>query len=87
MRHGARDRRKTPGRDGRVTIEKAGLLPLVTHYEEGYKAFQVYPLYDYTSDLAARHRNKTRRDMTLSYLRSLAGKAAGALLLDADPFK
>ncbi|MDR2495230.1 MAG: CapA family protein [Spirochaetaceae bacterium] len=70
-----------------TAVEQAGLIPLVTHYEEGYEAFRVYPLYDYTETLAAAHRNKTRSNLSLSYLRSLADKAAGALLLDANPFK
>jgi poly-gamma-glutamate synthesis protein (capsule biosynthesis protein) len=78
---------KAPDGGGAVVIEQAGILPLVTHYEEGYTAFRVYPLYDYTPELAARHRNKARSDLSLSSLRALAGKAAGALLMDADPFK
>ncbi|MDR2343881.1 MAG: CapA family protein [Spirochaetaceae bacterium] len=39
----------------RVTIEEAALLPLVTHYETGYKGFRVYPLGGYTEEIAARH--------------------------------
>jgi poly-gamma-glutamate synthesis protein (capsule biosynthesis protein) len=38
-----------------VTVEEAELLPLVTHYEAGYVNFGVYPLGEYTEDIASRH--------------------------------
>jgi poly-gamma-glutamate synthesis protein (capsule biosynthesis protein) len=38
-----------------VSIIQSSLEPLVTHYERGYTGFRVYPLSDYTADLATRH--------------------------------
>jgi poly-gamma-glutamate synthesis protein (capsule biosynthesis protein) len=38
-----------------VTVEEAELVPLVTHYEAAYTNFSVYPLDEYTEDIAARH--------------------------------
>jgi poly-gamma-glutamate synthesis protein (capsule biosynthesis protein) len=39
----------------RTTIENAGLLPLITHYEKNNKNFKVYFLYNYTDGLAMLH--------------------------------
>jgi poly-gamma-glutamate synthesis protein (capsule biosynthesis protein) len=47
--------KKTASEPHTVTVEEAELLPLVTHYEAGYKNFGVYPLDEYTDDIASRH--------------------------------
>jgi poly-gamma-glutamate synthesis protein (capsule biosynthesis protein) len=41
--------------DGKVRIDKADLLPLVTHYNRGFTGYTVYRLDEYTDALAARH--------------------------------
>jgi poly-gamma-glutamate synthesis protein (capsule biosynthesis protein) len=62
----------------RVGIEDAELLPIVTHYEAGYKNFGVYPLSDYTDDLAERHLLRQRNKYTDSnYFHELIKKIFG----------
>lgn len=59
----------------RVTVEEAELLPLVTHYEAGYRNFRVYPLGAYTEDIAARHLLFQRKKYTdTSYFHTLFRK-------------
>jgi poly-gamma-glutamate synthesis protein (capsule biosynthesis protein) len=63
----------------RVSIEYAELLPLVTHYEAGYKNFSVYPLSDYTDDAAERHLLLQRNNYTdSSYFHELVRKVFGS---------
>jgi poly-gamma-glutamate synthesis protein (capsule biosynthesis protein) len=57
---------------GAVRLTKAALEPLVTHYERDYTGFRVYPLNEYTEELAARHGSGV---MDLDALRG-AGKSA-----------
>jgi len=78
-------------KDGRVSIERAGIIPVVTHYEAGFVNFRVYPIYDYTEELASRHRNRTRADLgraniSLQYFYNLARRVLGDAMIDYDPF-
>jgi poly-gamma-glutamate synthesis protein (capsule biosynthesis protein) len=58
-----------------VSVEYAELLPLVTHYESGHKNFSVYPLSDYTEELAERHLLRLRNKYTgLGYFHELVEK-------------
>ena len=60
----------------RVTIEEAELLPLVTHYEAGYRNFRVFPLGAYTEDIAALHLLRQRKMYTdTSYFHTLSKKS------------
>ena len=77
--------------DGKVTMRDAGILPLVTHYELGFVNFRVFPLFDYTEELAAVHRNRVRADLGranigVGYFRDLAQRVLGDSKLDRDPF-
>ena len=38
-----------------LTIAQADLVPLVTHYNHEKEAYAVYPLEEYTEELAAEH--------------------------------
>lgn len=38
-----------------VSIDKYAFIPIVTHYDTTYTQFAVYPLYDYTDELARTH--------------------------------
>ncbi len=40
---------------GEVTLENAGAIPLVNHYDYSYGNIRVYPFADYTEELAASH--------------------------------
>jgi len=64
-------------RDGEVSLENAGVIPLVTHYESGYKNYSIYPLKDYTPELAGRHLvGKTER-LSIDYFDSLSRQVLG----------
>jgi poly-gamma-glutamate synthesis protein (capsule biosynthesis protein) len=63
---------------GRVKIDRAGIIPLVNHYERGFDRFRVYPLFSYTGDLAEKHFLRLRDgDFSLSRLQVLAEQALG----------
>ncbi|MDR1363991.1 MAG: CapA family protein [Spirochaetaceae bacterium] len=55
-----------------VSVDEAELLPLVTHYEAGYRGFSVYLLSDYTEGLSERHLLRQRNKYSgLSYFHDL----------------
>jgi len=77
--------------DGRASIERAGIIPVVTHYELGFVNFRVYPLHEYTEELAARHRNRVRADLGRAiisplYFYDMARRVLGDALIGYDPF-
>ncbi len=41
--------------EGKTYIDTASILPIVTHYNFSSRGFSVYPLKDYTDELAAKH--------------------------------
>ena len=41
--------------DGRVSIDKGSFMPVVTHYNTSYRGFKIYPLSEYTNELAMGH--------------------------------
>lgn len=41
--------------DGNVFIKEASVMPTVTHYNVNSRGFRVYPLKDYTDELASTH--------------------------------
>jgi len=74
-----------------ISIERAGIIPVVTHYELGFINFRVYPLFEYTEELAARHRNRARVDLgrqniSVDYFYELARRVLGDALIDYNPF-
>ncbi|MFA5561470.1 MAG: CapA family protein [Eubacteriales bacterium] len=55
------------GRDGRVRIETAGVIPLVTQLAGGYGGITVYPFSEYTETLAYSNHLLRARDPRFSY--------------------
>ena len=54
----------------------AGVIPTVTHYQKGY--YRIYPLSDYTDELAAKHGiHKYETPFDLAYLNDLSQKILG----------
>ncbi|MBR6573726.1 MAG: CapA family protein [Clostridia bacterium] len=54
----------------------AGVIPTVTHYQKGY--YRIYPLSDYTDELAAKHGiHKYETPFDLTYLNELSQKILG----------
>ena len=82
---------KIPGscgeKPGSVVVAGAGAIPLVTHYEKNYTGFKIFPLYNYTAELAGRHyKNQGKKELTLDYLTGLAGKVLGDREIMQNPF-
>jgi poly-gamma-glutamate synthesis protein (capsule biosynthesis protein) len=71
-----------------ISIEEIGIIPVITHYDAGLSSFGVYPLHEYSEDLAARHWNRRRGDgnVTYSYFIKLAGEMFGPALIMENPF-
>jgi poly-gamma-glutamate synthesis protein (capsule biosynthesis protein) len=64
---------------GNISIAEAGIIPVVTHFERDYRNFAVYPLYDYTGELAEKHHRKsTESDLSFSYFNAILQKIAKA---------
>lgn len=40
---------------GEITISNPNAVPLINHYDSGYRNIRVYPFYEYTRELAATH--------------------------------
>jgi poly-gamma-glutamate synthesis protein (capsule biosynthesis protein) len=65
----------------------AGAIPLVTHFENNFIGFKIYPLYTYTVELAARHRiNRERNELTMKYLSDLSARIFGGKEILRNPF-
>jgi poly-gamma-glutamate synthesis protein (capsule biosynthesis protein) len=71
-----------------ISIEKIGLIPVITHFDASLSGFSVYPLHEYSEDLAARHWNRRRGDnnVTHNYYIKLAGEIFGPDLIMENPF-
>ncbi|MBO4374932.1 MAG: CapA family protein [Lachnospiraceae bacterium] len=42
--------------NGKITVEKADIIPLVTHTDENYSFFTTYPLSEYNDELASKNK-------------------------------
>jgi poly-gamma-glutamate synthesis protein (capsule biosynthesis protein) len=64
---------------GNISIKEAGIIPVVTHFEQDYRNFTVYPLYEYTEILAAKHHRKsTEAELSLLYFSAILQKITKA---------
>ena len=72
---------------GGITITEAGAIPLVTHYEKNYTGFKVWPLYNYTEELAESHMlNRVKTEMSIASLKNTAARILGDKEITGDPF-
>ena len=64
-----------------------GAIPVVTHFEDNWINFKIYPLYAYSDEIAQRHR-KNREEMVLSmdYLTDLSTRVLGVRAIMRNPF-
>ncbi|MDR2792465.1 MAG: CapA family protein [Treponema sp.] len=70
--------------EGMITIESAGVLPLVTLYEAGYTNFKVYPLPAYTGEIAKKHlRALQGKDVSVRYFTTLAKQVLGNMMIES----
>lgn len=64
----------------KTSITKAGLIPLVTHLGPS-NTYRVYPLSDYTPELASKHTVRTKdQNLTLDFFEQHAEKIVGTFL-------
>jgi poly-gamma-glutamate synthesis protein (capsule biosynthesis protein) len=68
---------------GLISVDQAGLIPVVTHYEGGFTNFRVIPLDAYTPELAARHGGT---GINVPFFTSLAESVLKEGLLRGNPF-
>jgi poly-gamma-glutamate synthesis protein (capsule biosynthesis protein) len=70
-----------------LTVEKAGIIPVITHYERGFTGFKIYPLTDYTEDLAKLHGSRlSGNEFTALSFKNLAQEIFGSALIEGNPF-
>jgi poly-gamma-glutamate synthesis protein (capsule biosynthesis protein) len=70
-----------------VTVENAGIIPVITHYEKGFTGFKIYPLKDYTEELAKIHGTRQLGNaITLSAFKSLVQSIFDSALIEGNPF-
>ena len=73
--------------DGTVETLAPGVLPIITHFENGGKNYRVYPLEDYTQDLISLHAvKKYDSPITLDYYNGLAQQVLGEFLQTKESF-
>lgn len=67
-----------PDESGEVMVKEYGVLPVVCHLEKGFGGVTVYPLSEYTEELAARNEIlKQDENFSLTYCRELAERVFG----------
>jgi poly-gamma-glutamate synthesis protein (capsule biosynthesis protein) len=72
--------------DGMITVEEAGAIPVVTHYENGFTGFRVYPLAAYTAELAGKHWARMMgSEVSIPYFSELAKKIFPERILNKSP--
>jgi poly-gamma-glutamate synthesis protein (capsule biosynthesis protein) len=68
-------------------VENSKLIPLINHYEKDLTGFTIYPLGEYTEELAEKHwRRAGDRGMNLDYFLKTAGDLFGENLMLTNPF-
>jgi hypothetical protein len=64
------------------TVNTAGVIPTVCHYtRDRNEPFTVYPLWDYTDELAAKH---IKKDTTVKYLNDVARNIFGVRIIEKE---
>ena len=64
-----------------------GAIPLVTHYERDWTGFKVYPLYEYSEELAEKHwLGRGNTTVTMDYLQDTSTHVLGFRKIMQNPF-
>ncbi|MDR2047917.1 MAG: CapA family protein [Treponema sp.] len=72
------------GAESEVSVKTAGIIPTVCHYGKGRRPpFTVYPLWDYTEELAAQHYKSEK--ISLEYLYRVSREIFGMRMLERVP--
>jgi poly-gamma-glutamate synthesis protein (capsule biosynthesis protein) len=73
--------------DSNISIEETGFIPTISHFEKGFTAFKIYPLFQYTDELANKHLKKAEDSkVSLAYFNMLALELFGSELILKNPF-
>ena len=71
----------------KTSVEEIGLIPVITHYEANHTSFSIYPLHDYSEELAEKHwRRINDNDTTLNFFNEKAQEIFGPVLILENPF-
>ncbi len=68
--------------EGNITVEHPGVMPLINQFS-GWANYAVYPLAEYTDDMASRHTVSNYGSMSVSRMNGLAEEIYGDFLMDA----
>ena len=72
---------------GETSVEESGIIPTITHYNADQSGFTIYPLTEYTEELAEKHwKRKYDREMKLSFFTKKAHDFFGPALILENPF-
>jgi poly-gamma-glutamate synthesis protein (capsule biosynthesis protein) len=72
----------------KISVEKTGFIPTLTHYDKNLTGFTVYPLSEYSEELAEKHWKRANdKDMTLDFFTSRARELFGSVLVFGNPFE
>ena len=75
---------KEPGSD-KVVFDGMQFKPIVTHYNRGYSDITIYPLSEYTAELAAAHGVRQRTpDFSLDYIHEMVNRSIPEEYLQKD---
>jgi poly-gamma-glutamate synthesis protein (capsule biosynthesis protein) len=68
--------------EGKVSIDDAGVIPLVNHYDRSLKDFRIYYLKDYDDELAANHGVRAYTSgVSMQFFEDLSKKVLGDFLI------
>ena len=74
-----------------INIEDIGLIPIITHFDVNRNNFGIYPLHDYTDDLASLHWRRLSMggdpDMNVDFFENMAMEMFGPVLVQRNIFQ
>jgi hypothetical protein len=69
-----------------IQVEDPALIPLIIHYDKNYQGFKIYPLGEYTEELAEKHWRRTvDSGMKLAFFETSARDLFGQNLMLHNP--
>jgi poly-gamma-glutamate synthesis protein (capsule biosynthesis protein) len=72
---------------GKISVEETGLIPTIIHYDSNLSGFGIYPLSEYSEELAEKHwKRKNDGEMTVDFLTKKARDLFGPYLILRNPF-
>jgi poly-gamma-glutamate synthesis protein (capsule biosynthesis protein) len=71
-----------------ISVDEAGFIPTLTHYDAKLSGFIVYPLSEYSEELAEKHWKRANdRSMTLDFFNEKVRDLFGPVLILKNPFE